>query len=205
MKLSSKVWSWAAPLMVLGLVLLVMVVISNVTGLHLSVDKKTVGSARLGGTFELFSTVKQVELPDKAAGVNAGVVRRFFQVGQQLSCRCVMKFEPSCASGPCSGDLSVWRAGKWSPKVPFTYLGDGHYTWKAPRDRCGCYGGKGIPAIIESQAEVKVAASNQVGGHSEVFEFLGHQSSLWRLDSKLKGFPARWRVVAAVDAAATSF
>jgi hypothetical protein len=191
--------------MVLGVVLLVMVVISNVTGLHLSVDKKKISSARLAGTFELFSTVKQVKLPDKAAGVDAGAVRRFFQVGQQLSCRCVLKFEPSCASGPCGGDLSVWRAGKWSQKVPFTYLGNARYTWKAPPDRCGCYGGKGIPATIDSQAEVKVAATNQVGGHSEVFEFLGHQSSEWRLAGKLKGFPAEWRVMAAVDAAATSF
>lgn len=205
MKLSSKVWSWLAPLMVLGLILLVMVVISNVTGLHLSVDKNKISTSRLAGTFELFSTVKQVKLPDKGPGVDAGAVRRFFQVGQQLSCRCVLKFEPSCASGPCGGDLSVWRAGKWSAKVPFTYLGNAHYTWKAPRDRCGCYGGKGIQATIDSQAQVKVAATNQVGGHSEVFEFVGRQSSEWQLAGKTKGFPARWQVVAAVDAAATNF
>jgi hypothetical protein len=200
-----KLFSWAAPLLVIGVIVLAMVVISNVTGLHLSVDKKSLHGARLAGTFELFSTVEHVDLPKNKNGVDPGAVRRFFQIGQQLSCRCVLRFQPSCDAGPCGGDLSVWRAGRWSHKVPFTYLGNGRYRWSAPSDSCGCYAGHGIGATIGSQLEVKVAATNQVGGHSEVFEFQGHQDSEWRLASKHQGFPHQWRVSAAVDAAATDF
>jgi hypothetical protein len=182
-----------------------MFAISNITGLHLSVEKKTIRSARLSGTYELFSTVKHVDLPHESKRLDAAAVRRFFQVGQQLSCRCVLKFQPSCTAGPCGGSLSVWRAGKWSPKVPFSYDGVGHYSWRNPRDRCGCYGSGGIPATTDSRIEVQVAASNQVGGHSEVFEFKGRESSRWTLTSRRHRWPRRWRVIAAVDAAATAF
>ena len=199
-----KLLSWAAPLLVLVVLGLVMVVISNVTGLHLSVDKESRHGARLAGTFELFSTVTHLDLP-KQKGVDTGAVRRFFAVGQQLSCRCVLRFQPLCDDGPCGGDLSIWRAGEWSRKVPFTYLGDGRYRWTAPVDECGCYAGHGIGATIGSQLEVRVAATNEVGGRSEVFEFQGRQRSEWRLASKHEGFPRRWRVIAAVDAAPTDF
>jgi hypothetical protein len=182
-----------------------MLVISNITGLHLSVDKKKIEAARLDGTYELYSTVQHLDLPHKAKGVDKGVVRRFFQVGQQLSCRCVLRFQPACETGPCGGDLSVWRGGTWSPKVSYSYLGDGRYSWNAPPDRCGCYGGHGIRATIHSRAQVKVAATNQVAGRSEVFELLGRQRSDWRLGGRVKGFPARWKVIAAVDAAQTNF
>jgi hypothetical protein len=199
------VLSWLAPLIVVGLIVAGMVIVSQVIGLHLSVEKKTISNARLDGTFEMFSTVSRVDLPRHAAGVDEGAVRRFFQVGQQLSCRCVLKFQPSCSDGPCGGDLSVWRGGVWSKKVPFTYRGHGRFTWTAPIDSCGCYAGHGIPAEIRSHVEMKVVATNQVAGRWEVFEFQGRQRSRWQMTSELKGFPPRWRVVAAVDAAQTDF
>ncbi|MDP9224506.1 MAG: hypothetical protein M3P18_11760 [Actinomycetota bacterium] len=205
MRFSPKLLSWLAPVIVVGLIGLGMVVVSNITGLHLSVEKKTISDARLQGTFELFSTVRHVDLPKGHAGVDAGVVRRFFQVGQQLSCRCILKFEPSCSQGPCGGDLRVWRAGVWSKKVPFTYLGHGRFAWTAPGDSCGCYGGHGIQARIASHVQIKVAATNQVAGKWQVFEFRGRQSSRWAVASRSKGFPPRLRVIAAVDAAVTQF
>ncbi|MEA2507312.1 MAG: hypothetical protein QOH48_1930 [Actinomycetota bacterium] len=207
MRVSPKVLSWAAPLIALAVIGGAMFAISNITGLHLSVEKKTIQNARLSGTYELFSTVQHVNLPHGAGskGLDVGAIRRFFQVGQQLSCRCVMRFQPSCSSGPCGGKLSVWRAGQWSSKVPFAYEGGGRYSWRNPPDRCGCYGGGGIRATMQSRIEAKVAASNQVGGHSDVFEFQGSENAKWRLKSRRPHWPARWRVVAAVDAAPTQF
>jgi hypothetical protein len=182
-----------------------MVAISNIIGLHLSVEKKSIESARLAGTYELFSTVHKVDLPAHSPGMDPGAVRRFFQVDQQLSCRCVLRFEPTCSSGPCGGNLSIWRSGRWSTKVPYTYIGGGKYRWTNPPDRCGCYGAGRVPGTADSQVDVSVVATNQVSGKPLVFELIGRASSRWRLNSKLPGFPPQWRVIAAVDATPTDF